>query len=166
MGEGEDVGQVVEHEEPEEAKAEPGAAEPDREEEGGQGEHVDDGVEREHLSEERLGCNQPQEEEQEENNAQGKVNLKGDVVLPTDALLHEGPGGVDDEDDHGSDVAAELEDDEHPATEGLAGYGTGGPFLNLGYKGAWQGKERCQREKTGLCGKNSQAADPPPVPAI
>ena len=33
--------------------------------------------------------------------------------------------------------AAELEDDEHPATEGLAGYETSGPFLNLGYKGAW-----------------------------
>ena len=61
------------------------------------------------------------------------------MVLPTDAFLHEGPGGVDDEDDHGSDVAAELEDDEHPATEGLAGYETCGPFLNLGYKGAWQG---------------------------
>ena len=60
------------------------------------------------------------------------------MVLPTDAFLHEGPGGVDDEDDHGGEVAAELEDDEHPATEGLAGYETGGPFLNLGYKGAWQ----------------------------
>ena len=62
------------------------------------------------------------------------------MVLPTDAFLHEGPGGVDDEDDHGGDVAAELEDDEHPATEGLAGYETGGPLLNLGYEGAWQDK--------------------------
>ena len=60
------------------------------------------------------------------------------MVLPTDAFLHEGSGGVDDKDDHCSEVAAELEDDEHPSTEGLAGYETSGPLLNLGYKGAWQ----------------------------
>ena len=60
------------------------------------------------------------------------------MVLPADALLHEGPVGVDDEEDHGSEVAAELEDNEHPPTEGLTGNETSGPFLDFGYKGAWQ----------------------------
>ena len=33
--------------------------------------------------------------------------------------------------------------------------------LSLAVK-AELGKERCQNKKTGLCGKNSQVADPPP----
>ena len=59
VGEGEHVGQVVEHQEAEEAKAEPSPAKPDGEEEGGKGEHVDDRVQREHLGQERLCCHQP-----------------------------------------------------------------------------------------------------------
>ena len=59
VGEGEHVGQVVEHQEAEEAETKPGPAQPDGEEEGGKGEHVDDRVEREHLGQERLCCHQP-----------------------------------------------------------------------------------------------------------
>ena len=58
VGEGEHVGQVVEHQEAEEAKAEPGAAKPDGEEEGGKGEHVHDGVKGGHFREERFCCHQ------------------------------------------------------------------------------------------------------------
>ena len=61
------------------------------------------------------------------------------MVLPGDTLLHQGPGGVDHEDDHGHEVAAELEDDEDPAAEGLSGDEAGGPLLHLGGEGAWGG---------------------------
>ena len=56
------------------------------------------------------------------------------MVLPAYALLHQGPRGVDDEDDHGSDVATELEDYQHSAAERLPRYQTGRPFFHLGYK--------------------------------
>ena len=134
MGEGEHVGQVVEHQEAEEAETKPGPAQPDGEEEGGKGEHVDDRVQREHLGQERLCCHQPEQEEQEEDDTKGKVNLESDVVLPAYALLHQGPRGVDDEDDHGGDVATELEDYQHSAAERLPRYQSGRPFFHLGYK--------------------------------
>ena len=115
----EDIGKVEEHEEPEEAKPKPGATKPDGEGERGQGDHVHHRLQGEQGREQAGGRQHPQEEEQEKHNAEGKIYLQGDVLVPGDALLHEGPRGVDDEEDHSGDVAGEFEDDEHPSCERL-----------------------------------------------
>ena len=61
--------------------------------------------------------------------------LYGNKLVPSDALLHQGPGGVDHVDDHGHHVADEDDDHQELAPSALAAGGALSPVLKLHREG-------------------------------
>ena len=147
VGEDSDINQHIRQvhnvEKPEKSHPNPGSSIEYRQEERGESQEVYDGVHGEDDFKQVVLGHHPDDEVEEEDEAEGEVNLKSDNLVPADAFLQESPGRVNDVDDHGDDVADEDDDHQELAAPALPAGGALRPVLEL------------HREGRGLRGEES-----------
>ena len=125
------IRQVHNVEKPEKSEPNPRSFIEYRQEEGRKGQDINEAVDSEDDFKQVILGHDADDEVEEEDQAEGKVNLKRDKLIPADAFLQESPGRVNDVDDHGDDVADEDDDHEELASLALATGGALCPVLEL-----------------------------------